>query len=230
MIRRKGCLFSLFLVTSLSAYGSAITIDNFTCSDSVSTTGPVFANSVISCPGAFGGVREDAIFFSGGSGTDPSTLNSGSGSISGTIASGLDGEDILLWSGSTVGGAWDLPNLDLVGDSVLVQIESHSGGILDVTLGSGATASSNLSDYTATFPTSSSFTDILIPLVNPEITGTGADLSDVTVIGLHVEVAGGGSWTMEGVSIVPEPSMKWPVGIFVLVGFFLLDRHRQHSH
>jgi hypothetical protein len=220
----------VFLVTTLLAAAVSahadIIIDNFTCPDSISTTGPSTVSNVISCPSSIGGVREDVIFFTGGSGSNPSTLNSGSGSITGAIGSGLDAQDILLWSGSTMGGVWDLPDLDLVGDSVLVQIESPSGGTLDVTLGSGAAASLNFLDYTESFPVSSSFTDVLIPLTSPIVTGTGAELSDVTVIGLHVDVAGGGSWTMDGISIVPEPRMTWPLGAFVILGFVVLPRRR----
>jgi len=226
---RPGLLFAILLAAAVSAHGDII-VDNFSCPDSVSTAGPVFASKVISCPGSIGGVREDAIFFTGGSGSNPSTLDSGSGSITGAIGSGLDGQDILLWTGSTTAGDWDLPNLDLVGDSVLIQIESPSGGTLDVTLGSGATASSNFSDYIESFPVSSSVTDVLIPLTSPVVTGTGADLSDVTVIGLHVEVEGGGSWTMDGISIVPEPLMTWPLGALVVLGFVVLHRHRASSH
>jgi hypothetical protein len=222
-------LFGTFLMAVFSARGSAIVIDNFSCADSVSTAGPVFAGNQISCPGSIGGVRGDSIFFTGGSGNNPSTLSSGSGSITGSIGSGLDGQDILVWTGSTVGGDWELPNLDLVGDSVLVQIESPSGGTLDVSLGSGTAASSNFLDYTASFPVSSSFTDVLIPLTNPVVTGTGADLSDVTVIGLHVEVAGGGSWTMDALSIVPEPIMTWPLAALLILGFGVLHRRRARS-
>lgn len=51
---------------------------------------------------------------------------------------------------------------------------------------------------------------VLIPLTNPVITGAGADLSNTTVIGLHVDVDGGGSWTIDAVSAVPEPLLRWP--------------------
>ena len=230
MRSQPGFLFATLLATAMSAYGSNIVIDNFSCPDSVSTAGPVFTSNLISCPGSIGGVREDAIFFTGGSGSNPSALTSGSGSMTGTIGSGLDGEDILLWTGSTTAGDWDLPNLDLVGDSVLVQIESPSGGTLDVTLGSGATASSNRLDYVASFPVSSGFADVLIPFTHPVITGSGADLGDVTVIGLHVEVEGGGSWTMDGISIVPEPLTTWPLGAFMVLGFVVLHRHQASSN
>ncbi len=157
-------IFTGFLSMAVASYGSTLVIDNFSCSDSVSTTGPVFANSVISCASAIGGARGDSIFFTGGSGSSSSTLTSGGGEITGTIGSGLMGVDILGWFGTTTPGVFDLPNLDLVGDSILVQIKSDAAGTLEVTFGSGSVASTDLLSFGATFPASSSFVDVLIPL------------------------------------------------------------------
>src|ERR1700733_14678369 len=36
--------------------------------------------------------------------------------------------DIMIWSSSRTPGVWDLPNLDLTGDSWLIQIKSDSRG------------------------------------------------------------------------------------------------------
>jgi hypothetical protein len=209
-------VFAGFLGTAVMAYGGTIVIDNFTCADSVSTTGPVFARNVISCASAIGGARGDSIFFTGGSGSSSSTLTSGGGEITGTIGSGLTGVDILGWFGTTTPGVFDLPNLDLVGDSILVQIKSDTAGTLDATFGSGSVASANLLSFSTTFAASSSFVDVLIPLTDPAVLGTGANLNDVTAIGLQVGVPGGGTWTIDGVAAVPEPSTLLLTGICFL--------------
>lgn len=207
-------VFALLLGTAAMAYGGTIVIDNFTCADSVSQTGFNNTSSVVSCPGSLGGERGDTIFINNFTGSfttaedSVSTINSNppTGAITGMIGTQLIGDDVMTWFGSTTPGVWDLPNLDLVGDSILVQIESVSGGTLDVSLGSGFSSVGNRSDYSATFPASSSFFDVLIPLTNPTgLVGTGADVGDVTAIGLIVGVPGGGSYSIEGVDAVPTP-------------------------
>lgn len=206
---RTGFLFATFLATALSAYGSTIVIDNFSCPDSVSQTGAGDTENFVTCPGSLGGFRGDTIFLPSGSGDAESTIESNppSGEITGTIGSGLSGGDVLTWFGSSSPGDWDLPDLDLVGDSILIPIESSSGGTLTVSLGSGSASVGNRSDYSATFPPSSSFVDVLIPLTNPSaVVGTGADVGEVTAIGLVIDVPSGGNYTIDGVEAVPEPS------------------------
>jgi hypothetical protein len=190
------------------AYGDTLVIDNFSCADSFSQTGVGFTNSFVSCAGSLGGNRADGIFLPGGSGNSVSTINSNppAGAITGTIGSGLSGEDVMIWGDTNPLGGFDLPNLDLSGDSILLQIESNVGGTLDINLASSSVTSNNLLNYSATFPVSSGFVDVLIPLTNPSIIGTGASLEDVTAIGLTVQVAGGGTWTIDEVEAVPEPS------------------------
>lgn len=207
-----------FLVVGVSAHGSSFVIDNFTCTDSISQTGVGSTNSGIVCPGSLGGSRLDGIFLPGGSGSSQSTMNSNppADAITGTIGTGLSGEDIMIWSGSTTVGVWNLPDLNLTGDSVLVQIKSDSGGSLDVNLGSSSTSSTNLLNYSATFGPSSTYEDVLIPLVNPTIIGTGANLDSVTAIGITIQVPGGDSWTINGIEAVPEPSTFLLTGICFL--------------
>ena len=203
-----------FLAASMLAHGSTLVIDNFTCAASVSQTGFNNTSSLVSCPGSLGGERGDTIFITSFTGSfttaenSVSTMNSNppTGAITGLIGTDLIGDDVMTWFGSTTPGVWNLPNLDLVGDSILVQIESDSGGTLDLSLGSGSSSVGNRSDYSATFPVSSSFVDVLIPLTNPTgLVGTGADVGDVTAIGLIVGVPGGGSYTIDGVDAVPTP-------------------------
>lgn len=215
---RTGFLFATFLATALSAYGSTIVIDNFSCPDSVSQTGAGDTENFVTCSGSLGGFRGDTIFLPSGSGDAVSTIESNppDGELTGTIGSGLSGGDVLTWFGSTSAGDWDLPNLDLSGDSILVQIESDTGGTLTVALGSGSASAGNRSDYTAIFPVSSSFVDIVIPLTNPTIIGTGGNLDAVTAIGLVVDVPGGGSYTIDGIDAVPEPSPLLLTGICFL--------------
>jgi hypothetical protein len=205
------------LGTAVMAYGSSFVIDNFSCSDSVTQTGPGDTSSTIACPGSVGGFRSDVIFLPSGSGDAVSTINSNppSGAITGTIGSGLSGADVMTWFGTSTPGVWDLPNLDLSGDSVLIEIESDSGGTLSVALGSGS-ASGNLAEYSASFGASSSFVDVLIPLINPTVIGTGANVGEVTAIGLNIDVPGGSTWTIDGIEAVPEPSTLPLTGICLL--------------
>jgi hypothetical protein len=206
--------FAGFLGTAVVALGSTLVIDNFTCPASVSQTGLGATNSTVSCPGALGGFRQDTISVDGFTGdfttaeNSVSTLNSNppADAITGTIGSGLVGGEIMIWGASSV-GVYDLPHLDLSGDSILVQIESSSGGTLDVNLVS--TSGADRLGYAATFAASSNFEDVLIPLTNPTIIGTGASVNNVIGIGLEVGVSGGGTWTIDGVDAVeavPEPS------------------------
>jgi hypothetical protein len=215
------------LCISGNARADGLVIDNFSCADSLTTTGPVFTSSEISCPGSIGGFREDAIFFTGGTGSAASSLasNPPAGAIAGTIGSNLTGDAIMIWSGSTTSGVANLPNLDLAGDSILIQVESDLRGTLSVTLGSGPTMGNNLV-FGGVMPATgfdSGFTNVLIPLVNPTATnGTGADLSDVTAIGLVIGVPGGGSFELQEVSAEsPEPgtmALVLSAGMLVLFG------------
>jgi hypothetical protein len=215
------------LCISGDARAEGLVIDNFSCADSLSTTGPVFTNNYIACLGSVGGVREDVLFFTGGTGSVASSLasNPPAGAISGTVGANLDGNAIMLWTGSTTGGVANLPNLDLAADYILIQSESDLGGTLSVTIGSGPSTSNYLT-FSAAMPANgfdSGFTDVLIPLVDPTMTaGTGANLSDVTAIGLIVSVPGGGSFELEGVSAeAPEPgtmALALAAGMLALFG------------
>jgi len=215
-------VFAGFLSTAVMAYGSDIVIDNFSCSDSVSLTGTGFNNSFVSpCTGAIGGEREDFILNNGGSGSSVSTMTSNppTGAITGTFGSGLSQSfEGMQWSGSKLDS--DLPNLNLVGDSILVQIKSDMGGSLFAYFGSGpfgSPDSANLLEFTTTFAVSSSYQDVLIPLtVTPMVLGTGASLDDVTDILLNVSMPAGGTWTIDGVAAVPEPSTLLLTGICFL--------------
>jgi hypothetical protein len=149
----------------------------------------------VSCPGSIGGFRQDSIFINNFTGdfttaeNSISTINSNppTGAITGTIGNDLVGAEIMIWGLQS--GAYDLPNLDLTGDSILVQIESDSGGTLSVNLASSSVPTGDTLDYSATFPASSGFVDVLIPLTNPTVVGTGANVNDVTGIGLSIEVS-----------------------------------------
>jgi hypothetical protein len=220
--------FAGFLSIAVMAYGNSFVIDNFSCADSVSQTGPGDTSSTIACPGSVGGFRSDVIFLPSGSGDAVSTINSNppAGAITGTIGSGLSGADVMTWFGTSTPGVWDLPSLNLSGDSVLIEIESNSGGTLSVALGSGS-ASGNLAEYSATFGTSSSFVDVIIPLINPTVIGTGANVDDVTAIGLNIDVPGGGTWTIEGIEAVPEPSTLLLTGVCFL-GLLTKSLWRKH--
>jgi hypothetical protein len=188
--------FACFLGTAVIAYGGTVVIDNFTCADSVSQTGFGSTSSTVSCPGSLGGSRNDIIFITNFTGSittaesSVSTINSNppAGVITGTIGNDLVGQDVITWFGSTTPGVLDLPNLDLSGDSILVQIESDSGGTLSVNLASGSVNSSNRLSYSAIFPASASFVDVVIPRTDPTVVGTGADVGNVTGIGLVVGV------------------------------------------
>jgi hypothetical protein len=218
----RAFVFAGFLGTGVMAYGNTLVIDNFSCADSVTQTGFGATNSFVSCPGSIGGFRQDSIFindFTGDFNTakdSVSTINSNppAGAITGTIGNDLIGADIMIWGLQS--GAYDLPNLDLTGDSILVQIQSDSGGTLSVNLASSSTPTGDTSDYSATFPASSGFVDVLIPFTNPTVVGSGANVNDVTGIGLSIEVPGGHSWTIDGIEAVPEPSTVLLTGLCFL--------------
>jgi hypothetical protein len=192
-----------------------VVIDNFSCPDSLTQTGFGGTSTSITCAGSIGGFRSDVIFVNGGTGTTSvSTLDSNPppGALTGTIGPNLVGQDVFLWMGSPTAGDWDLPDLNLTGDAIRIGIESTSGGTLDVSIGSGPhpDAMTSRFDFVETFSASAGFQDVVIPLSGPVVTGTGADLSAVTVIGLHVEIPGGSTYTMDSVTAVPtavpEPS------------------------
>jgi hypothetical protein len=211
-----------FLAASTLAHGSTLVIDNFTCPDSVSLTGASgFNGSFISCPGSIGGEREDFILVGGGSATSLSTMNSNppTGAITGTLGSGITGYEGMDWTGSTTG--WDL-DLDLTGDSILVQIKSDLGGTISVALFSGPVQSlpaTNYLTFNATFSGSPGYQDVLIPLTDPVVTGAGTDLADVSNVDLYLGLDGpGGTWTIDGVDAVatPEPSTLLLMGMCFL--------------
>jgi hypothetical protein len=151
--------------------------------------------------------------------------NPPAGALEGTVGANLNGGEVLIWSGSTTPSVANLLDLDLVDAYILIQSESDLGGTLSITLASGPTLGNNTS-FTAAMPANgfdSGFTDVLIPLVDPTGTmGTGADLSDVTGIGLNIDVPGGGSFELEGISAeTPEPgtmALVLSAGMFVLFG------------
>lgn len=224
-------VFAGFLSMAVMAYGGTLVIDNFTCSDSVTQTGVGSTNSAIVCPGSLGGSRLDGIFLPGGSGSAQSTINSNppADAITGTIGTGLSGGDVMVWSGSTTLGVWNLPDLNFSGDSVLVEIKSDSSGSVNVNLGSGSTSSNNVLNYSAVFGPSTTYENLLIPLTNPTIIGAGASVDSVTAIGMMIQVPGGGSWTIAGVEVVPEPSMTWLLGAFMAVAFVVFRRGHLRS-
>jgi hypothetical protein len=197
-----------FLAASISAHGSTLVIDNFSCPDSVSVTGPVFGDNFISCPGSIGGEREDFFVFLNGPSSSVSTINSNppTGAITGTFGSGITGYEGMIWSGSTTG--WDL-DLDLTGDSILVQLQSDLGGTISAALFSGPVESfppPNSLTFNATFSGSPGYQDVLIPLTDPVVSGTGTDLADVSAIDLYSTLDGpGGSLTIDKVDAVPTP-------------------------
>ena len=208
-----------FLGMAVMAYGSSFVIDNFSCADSVSLTGsavagpgetspegPGFNSSFVSCPGSVGGVREDFLVIPTGPADSVSTIEStGNGTITGTFGSGISEYEGIAWGGAALG---DL-NLDLVGDSILVQIQSVSGGTLNVILTS-TTIPDTFDDleFSTTFAGSPSYQDVLIPLTGtPTVLGTGANLDNVTAINVNLSLdTAGGTWAIDGVEAVPEPS------------------------
>jgi hypothetical protein len=103
-------------------------------------------------------------------------------------------------------------DLDLVGDSILVQIQSDLGGTISAALFSGSVQgdpATNYLTFNATFAGSPSVQDILIPLTDPVVSGTGTDLAEVSAIDLYFGLDGaGGTWTIDAVDAVatPEPS------------------------
>ena len=210
-------VFAGFLSTAAMAFGGSFVIDNFSCADSVSVTVPG-GNSFISCPGSIGGEREDFFVFLSGPSDSVSTINSNppAGAITGTFGPGITGYAGMGWSGST--SAWDL-NLDFVGDSLLVQIQSDFGGTLDAFLFSGAIQSfpTNFLGFSAPFSGKPGYQDVLIPLTNPTVEGTGANQGDVDAFLLDISLdTAGGTFTIDGVAAVPEPST------LLLTGFCFL--------
>jgi hypothetical protein len=209
-------VFAGFLGTAVMGYGSDIVIDNFSCPDSVSVTGTSFNSNYISCPGSLGGERQDFFVYLNGPSDSVSTINSNppAGAITGTFGPGITGYEGMGW-GVTPTTVGTLPNLDFVGDSLLVQIQSDTGGTLLV--GFGNLTNSEL--FSATFAGSPSYQDVLIPFTNPTVEGTGYNLSEVDAFLLDVSLnASGGTWTIDGVDAVttPEPSTLLLTGICFL--------------
>jgi PEP-CTERM motif-containing protein len=219
---------SLRLFAQVAFFGMACTayasvIDDFNCANSVSVTGTGISTVPVTCADSLGGSRVDSVVIFGGTSVPVSTLTSGGGTITGTIAGGQSGFGVMIWAGTTASGVWALPNLNLTDQSVLVRIQSTSGGSINVNLGSGSVASNNLLSHTATFAASGSFIDVLIPLTSGTVIGTGADITNVTAIGLQIlnTGSGDGTWAIDSVEIVPEPSTFGflGAGIAALVGF-----------
>ena len=207
-------LLAVFVGTAVTA--QADVIDNFSCSNTDSLTGASgFHATFVSCPGSIGGEREDFIDVAGGSSTSVSTMASNPpvGAISGTFGSGITGIEGMNWGNPTI-----LPDLNLVGNSILVQIQSDSGGSVTIDLLSGTSPSLlNSLAFTATFAGSPSYQDLLIPLINPTVIGTGANLAEVTDINMYIGLdTPGGTWSVDAVDAVPEPSAIWLIGICLL--------------
>jgi|SRR5579863_1471622 len=215
-----------FLAASTSAHGSSFAIDNFSCADSISLTGSAVAGpgeatngfnaSFVPCPGSLGGVREDFFVIPTGPADSVSTIeSSGNGAITGTFGSGISENEGINWGGPVLG---DL-NLDLVGDSILVQIQSDSGGTINIAVTS-TTIPDTFDDLTfsATFLGSPGYQDVLIPLTGtPTVLGTGADLNDVTDIDMYLSLnTAGGTWSIDGIEAVPEPPTLLLTGICFL--------------
>jgi len=214
-------------VASMAARGSSLVIDNFSCSDTVTLDGPAgataFNASFISCPGSIGGNREDFVAnltgdgASGGSAGSVSTIttNPPANAITGTFGSGIIGFEGMQWG--VIGGqpnVFDL-NLDLVGDSILLQLNSDSSGSASVFFGDTA---GNLLRFSASFAASSSYQDVLIPLTNPTVIGSGSNLAAANQILLDIGLdTPGGTWSIDAASIeTPEPSTLVVTGIALL--------------
>lgn len=217
------------LCISGNARADGILIDDFGCADSLNTAGPIFVTSgPISCSSAIGGIRGDSIFFTGGTGSAASSIasNPPAGAITGTIGPNPDGAVVMTWTGSTTGGVANLPNLDLVGDYILIQSESDLGGAFNLNIFSGLSTSNNPNylTFSAAMPANgfdSGFADVLIPLVGG--TGPGADLSNVTAISLAVSLPVGGGFELDDVSAVPSPepgsaALALSAGMLLLFG------------
>ena|ERR1700733_3278950 len=116
--------------------------------------------------------------------------------------------------------SYDL-NLDLVGNSILVQIQSDFGGTISAALFSGPAQSylpANYLTFNATFSGSPSYQDVLIPLTDAVVSGTGTNLTDVSAVDLYLGLnTAGGTWSIDGVAAVPEPSTLLLTGICLLV-------------
>lgn len=212
-----------FLGTVVAGYGSTVVIDNFTCPDSVSETGSTasgpgtgFNSSTISCPGSIGGEREDFFLIPTGPDNSVSTMNSNppTGAITGTFGSGITEYEGMVW-----GNTNDL-NLNLVGDSILVQIKSDAGGTLNAALCTSVTSECNGDIYSAIFAGSSGYQDVLIPLTGtPTVLGSGGNVDSVNIIDLYLSLnTPGSTWTINGVDAVatPEPSTLLLTGICFL--------------
>ncbi|MBV9744279.1 MAG: PEP-CTERM sorting domain-containing protein [Acidobacteriia bacterium] len=227
------------VVLLLARVASAdIIIDNFSCSDTVSLSGPAgataFNASFISCPGSIGGNREDFIAnltgngASGGSAGSLSTVitNLPANAVVGTFGSGIIGFEGMQWG--VIGGqpnVFDL-NLNLVGDSILVQLQSSSAGSLLAIFGQNAL---NFSTFSTTFSGGPSYQDVLLPLIDPTVTGTGWNLADATQILLDVQLdTPGAFWSIDEAKIVttPEPSTLPLMSTALLVVVIISSRRR----
>ena len=180
----------------------------------------------ITCPGSIGGQREDFIAnltpgASGGSASSVSTIttNPPANAITGTLGNGIIGAEGMNWGDTSTG--FDYLGLDFVGDSILVQIQSDSGGTINIDLATTLVPDEFIgSAFSATFSGSPSYQDILIPLAGTAIvSGTAADLDDVNNINMYVSLdTPGGTWSIDGVAAVatPEPSTLLLTGVCLL--------------
>ena len=221
-------VFAGFLGTAAMAYASDIVIDNFSCPDSVTLDGPAGASafnaSYITCPGSIGGIREDFIAnltpgASGGSAGSVSTIttNPPANAITGTFGNGITGAEGMNWGDTSTG--YDYLGLDLAGDSILVQIQSDSGGTINVDLATTLVPDEFIgSAFSVAFSGSPSIQDLLIPLTGtPIVSGTAANLDDVNNINMYVSLdTPGGTWSIDGVAAVPEPSTLLLTGVCFL--------------
>jgi len=224
---RPSFLFANFLAAVVSAHGATIVFDNFSCPDSVSQTGPGFNASFTTCAGSIGGFREDFLDIPSGPSTSVSTMNSDppAGAITGTFGPGISEYAGMDW-GNKPGGFVNL-GLDLVGDSILVQIQSDSAGTFSIFLSTTVIPNEfNGSEFSASFAGSPSVQDVLIPLTGtPVVSGTAANLADVNDIDLAWSLdTAGATWTIDAVEAVPEPSTLLLVTIGLLLAVLLRSR------
>jgi hypothetical protein len=229
---RAGLVFAIFLTAAVSAHANGIVVfDNFSCADSVGVTGAAgFNDNVITCPGSLGGEREDFLLVSGGSGGSVSTLSSNppSGAITGTFGAGIDEYEGMVWGNV----ATNPLNLDLSGDSVLVQIQSNSGGTLTAGVCPSLTDNScNGDSYSVAFSGNPGYQDVFIPLTNPVVVGSGGSLADANILNVYLSLNNPGStFTIDGVeSEAPEPStlLLLAVGILGAGSLRVLNRTRR---
>jgi hypothetical protein len=226
---RAGLVFATFLMAAVSAYGDGLIVfDNFSCSNSVGFTGASgFNENLVPCAGSLGGEREDFLDVSGGSSNSVSTINSDppSGAITGTFGDGINGFAGMVWGLIPTNNL----NLDLVGDSILVQIQSDSGGTLNAAPCTSVTGNiCNGGIYSVAFTGNSGYQDVFIPLTNPAVLGSGGGLADVNALDVYLNLnTPGSTWSIDAVEAEsPEPSTL----VLLTIGLVLGARLRQKEN